>query len=69
MFHVYIRASLSSQVDPNWQTYIMLSAYFIILLGIGYYGFKQSTSNVSEYMLGGRNIGPYVTALSAGHLT
>ncbi|MBU6131533.1 sodium/proline symporter PutP [Staphylococcus xylosus] len=59
-------ASLSSQVDPNWQTYIMLSAYFIILLGIGYYGFKQSTSNVSEYMLGGRNIGPYVTALSAG---
>ncbi|AID41853.1 sodium/proline symporter PutP [Staphylococcus xylosus] len=59
-------ASLSSQVDPNWQTYIMLSAYFIVLLGIGYYGFKQSTSNVSEYMLGGRNIGPYVTALSAG---
>ncbi|WP_436943874.1 sodium/proline symporter PutP [Staphylococcus xylosus] len=58
--------SLSSQVDPNWQTYIMLSAYFIVLLGIGYYGFKQSTSNVSEYMLGGRNIGPYVTALSAG---
>ncbi|MGW8003529.1 sodium/proline symporter PutP [Staphylococcus shinii] len=58
--------SLSSQVDPNWQTYIMLSVYFIILLGIGYYGFKQSTSNVSEYMLGGRNIGPYVTALSAG---
>ncbi|MEP9852646.1 sodium/proline symporter PutP [Staphylococcus aureus] len=59
-------ASLSSQVDPNWQTYIMLCFYFLILLGIGYYGFKQSTGNVSEYMLGGRNIGPYVTALSAG---
>ncbi|MGO2079103.1 MAG: sodium:solute symporter family transporter, partial [Staphylococcus equorum] len=59
-------ASLQSQVDPNWQTYIMLIVYFIVLLGIGYYGFKQSTGNVSEYMLGGRNIGPYVTALSAG---
>lgn len=59
-------ASLQSQVDPNWQTYIMLAVYFIVLLGIGYYGFKQSTGNVSEYMLGGRNIGPYVTALSAG---
>ncbi|PHK49642.1 sodium/proline symporter PutP [Staphylococcus edaphicus] len=59
-------ASLASQVNPNWQTYIMLIIYFIVLLGIGYYGFKQSTGNVSEYMLGGRNIGPYVTALSAG---
>ena len=58
--------SLSSQVDPNWQTYIMLVVYFVVLLVIGYYGFKQSTGNVSEYMLGGRNIGPYVTALSAG---
>ncbi|MHC3758053.1 sodium/proline symporter PutP [Staphylococcus succinus] len=59
-------ATLSSQVNPNWQTYIMLSAYFLVLLIIGYYGYKQSTGNLSEYMLGGRNIGPYVTALSAG---
>ena len=59
-------ASLSSQVNPNWQTYIMLGAYFVVLLVIGYYGYKQATGNISEYMLGGRNIGPYVTALSAG---
>ncbi|WP_251517426.1 MULTISPECIES: sodium/proline symporter PutP [Staphylococcus] len=59
-------ATLSSQVNTNWQTYIMLTLYFVILLGIGYYAYKQSTGNVSEYMLGGRNIGPYVTALSAG---
>ncbi|REH79764.1 sodium/proline symporter PutP [Staphylococcus felis] len=59
-------ATLSSQVNPDWQTYIMIVAYFIILLGIGYYGYKQATSNLSEYMLGGRNIGPWVTALSAG---
>ncbi|QLK86409.1 sodium/proline symporter PutP [Staphylococcus sp. 17KM0847] len=59
-------ATLSSQVNPDWQTYIMIAIYFIILLGIGYYGYKQATSNLSEYMLGGRDIGPWVTALSAG---
>ncbi|MCQ9279262.1 sodium/proline symporter PutP [Staphylococcus borealis] len=59
-------ASLPSQVNTNWQTYIMIAIYFIILLIIGYYGYKQATGNLSEYMLGGRNIGPYITALSAG---
>ncbi|MGJ5713315.1 sodium/proline symporter PutP [Staphylococcus auricularis] len=44
----------------------MIALYFIILLVIGYYGYKQATSNLSEYMLGGRSIGPYITALSAG---
>ncbi|QUX18711.1 sodium/proline symporter PutP [Staphylococcus haemolyticus] len=59
-------ASLSSQVNTNWQTYIMIAIYFIILLIIGYYGYKQATGNLSDYMLGGRSIGPYITALSAG---
>lgn len=59
-------STLSSQVNPDWQTYIMLALYFIILLIIGYYGYKKATGNISEYMLGGRSIGPYVTALSAG---
>ena len=31
-----------------------------------FYGYKQATGNLSEFMLGGRNIGPYITALSAG---
>ena len=57
-------ASLPSQVNTNWQTYIMIAIYFIILLIIGYYGYKQATGNLSEYMLGGRSIGPYITALS-----
>ncbi|MEJ7464428.1 sodium:proline symporter, partial [Staphylococcus saprophyticus] len=59
-------STLSNQVDANWQTYIMIAAYFIILLVIGFYGYKQATGNLSEFMLGGRNIGPYITALSAG---
>ncbi|MEB7463341.1 sodium/proline symporter PutP [Staphylococcus succinus] len=58
--------SLANQVHASWQTYIMIVVYFVVLLFIGYYGYKQSTGNLSEFMLGGRSIGPYVTALSAG---
>ncbi|MBG9917533.1 proline:sodium symporter PutP [Bacillus sonorensis] len=35
------------------------------MLLIGYYAYKR-TSNLSDYMLGGRALGPAVTALSAG---
>lgn len=59
-------ANLGTHANTSWQTYIMIAIYFIILLVIGYYGYKQATGNLSEYMLGGRNIGPYITALSAG---
>lgn len=44
-------STLSNQVDANWQTYIMIAAYFIILLVIGFYGYKQATGNLSEFML------------------
>ncbi len=56
----------STGVASGWQTYFMIIVYFVVLLAIGYYAYKQSTSNLDEYMLGGRSIGPYVTALSAG---
>ncbi|MEM9233658.1 MAG: sodium/proline symporter PutP [Pseudomonadota bacterium] len=46
--------------------YISLGLYFLLMLGIGFYGFKTSTSDSSEYMLGGRKLGPAVTSLSAG---
>ncbi|WP_264296863.1 sodium/proline symporter PutP [Gallaecimonas mangrovi] len=36
------------------------------MLGIGLYAYKKSTDDVSGYMLGGRGLGPAVTALSAG---
>lgn len=47
-------------------TMISLALYFIGMLAIGYYAYKKSTDNISEYMLGGRQLGPGVTALSAG---
>jgi sodium/proline symporter len=45
---------------------ISLGAYFLLMLGIGLYAYKKSTSDVSEYMLGGRQLHPAVGALSAG---
>lgn len=47
-------------------TILALTLYFISMLAIGLYAYRQSSSNLSEYMLGGRKLGPGVTALSAG---
>ena len=47
-------------------TILALSIYFLSMLAIGLYAYRQSSSNLSEYMLGGRKLGPAVTALSAG---
>lgn len=45
---------------------ISLAAYFVVMLAIGYYGYRNATSDMSEYMLGGRRLHPAVGALSAG---
>ncbi|WP_374722777.1 sodium/proline symporter PutP [Peribacillus tepidiphilus] len=42
-----------------------IAVYMIGMLLLGYLAYKR-TSNLSDYMLGGRNLGPAVTALSAG---
>lgn len=47
-------------------TFISLAIYFLAMLGIGVYGYYKSTSDLSDYMLGGRRLTPGVTALSAG---
>ena len=38
--------------------------YFVLLLMVGYYFYKK-TSNIEDYLLGGRKMGRWVTALSA----
>lgn len=50
----------------NVPTIVSLLAYFSLMMAIGVYGYFKSTSNVSEYMLGGRKLHPAVVALSAG---
>ena len=44
---------------------ISIFVYLAIMLYIGWYSYKR-TSNLTDYMLGGRSLGPAVTALSAG---
>ncbi|GEA06303.1 osmoregulated proline transporter OpuE [Alteromonas sp. KUL42] len=48
------------------ESYISLAVYFLAMLGIGLFAYKQSTSDISGYILGGRQVSPQVTALSAG---
>lgn len=50
----------------RFEELISLAAYFVLMMAIGLYAWRKSTSNVSEYMLGGRNLHPAVGALSAG---
>jgi len=47
-------------------TLISLALYFVVMLLIGLYAYKKSTSDVAGYMLGGRSLSPSVAALSAG---
>ena len=44
---------------------ISIVLYMGLMVFIGWYAFKR-TSNLTDYMLGGRSLGPMVTALSAG---
>jgi len=46
---------------PTLVTFIV---YFVLLLGIGFYFYRKSVS-IEDYLLGGRGMGAWVTALSA----
>ena len=45
-------------------TIITFFCYFIFLMWVGIYFYKKTTS-IEDYLLGGRNMGSWVTALSA----
>ncbi len=46
--------------------WISLALYFVLMLAIGFYAYRNSTSSSEEYILGGRKLSPAVAALSAG---
>ena len=48
--------------DPTVITFVI---YLLTMLFIGWLGYR-STKNLSDYILGGRSLGSFVTALSAG---
>jgi sodium/proline symporter len=52
-------------LTANNPTVVMFAIYLIAMLLIGWMGYR-ATANFSDYILGGRSLGPVVTALSAG---
>lgn len=50
----------------NNYTLTAVGAYFVLMLAIGVYAWRKATQNSAEYQLGGRSLGPAVTALAAG---
>ena len=46
--------------------WISLFGYFALMIAIGVYAMRKSTSSSEDYMLGGRALSPQVAALSAG---
>lgn len=51
-------------MEFNIFTLIAFVLYFLLMLGIGIWSYKKS-KNVSDYFLGGRGLGSWVTAISA----
>ncbi len=52
-------------MTANTPTIVMFAIYLVGMLLIGWFGYR-ATSNLSDYILGGRSLGSVVTALSAG---
>ena len=48
----------------DFLTILAFILYFVVVLGIGYY-FYHKTHSVEDYVLGGRELNPYVGAMSA----
>jgi len=44
---------------------ILLVVFFGVMLGVGFYSRKHAT-NVSDFVLGGRTVGPWLTAFAFG---
>ncbi len=53
------------QMTDSGLQLISIGIYMVAMLLIGWYAYRK-TSNLTDYMLGGRSLGPAVTALSAG---
>ncbi len=46
-------------------TYTMLGVYIAIMIGIGVYSYRK-TKTVNDFVLGGRSVGPWLTAFAYG---
>ena len=49
----------------NWEVFVLV-LYFVTMLGIGvFFFFRSRSKNDKDYFLGGKTMGPWVTAMSA----
>ena len=49
----------------NIGIFIVMVLYMCSVVGIGLYFYRRAQKNSEEYFLGGRSLGPWVTAMSA----
>ncbi len=47
------------------QVFIAMSAYMAVVIGIGVYYLRRASENSGNFLIGGRTIGPWVTAMGA----
>ena len=47
------------------QVILAMALYFIVVLSVGFFYLRRSNSSSENYFLGGRGLGPWLTALSA----
>ncbi|GGX95341.1 sodium:proline symporter [Litchfieldella qijiaojingensis] len=52
-------------VQNNFSIGFTFAVYLLVMLGIGIVAYKR-TNNLSDYILGGRSLGPWTSAISAG---
>ncbi|MBQ9519049.1 MAG: sodium:solute symporter, partial [Firmicutes bacterium] len=43
----------------------MLVVFFAVMIGVGFYS-RNKARNVNDYVLGGRSVGPWITAFAFG---
>ncbi len=47
------------------QILVAMLAYLGLVIGIGFYFYRRSNQSSEHYFIGGRSLGPWVTAMSA----
>lgn len=51
-------------MDRQFSIFMVISVYMVIMIGIGFY-YARRNNTISDYVLGGRQLNPWMTALSA----
>jgi len=52
-------------MDNNLQSFLSMVVYMLVVIGIGIYYSKRASESSKNYLIGGRSLGPWVTAMAA----